>query len=111
MPLPDEPHTELGETSNRGGTEVGTQHLRPHSDLTYRSITQLTVSDADVYQSLFTGSLIRDCTWTRTRFSRSDLDGLRAERSTFTECDFSTCEIRSSHFGRCKFISCLFETA
>lgn len=79
----------------------------PRSDLTYRKLEGLTVVEADLYQSLFTGSLIRDCIFNRVRFNRSDLDGLRVEGSTFIECDFTTCDIRSSLFSRCKFEQCI----
>jgi len=87
------------------------QYFSPHSDLTYRKLDGLTISDADVYQSLLTGTLIRDSVFTRVKFNRSDLDGLRAERSIFIECDFSTCDIRSSVFTHCKFQSCNFSTS
>ena len=96
-----------GQTS----AEKLTHYFSPHSDLTYRKLDGLTVSDADVYQSLLTGTLIRDSVFTRVKFNRSDLDGLRAERSTFIECDFSTCDIRSSVFTHCKFQSCNFNTS
>lgn len=81
------------------------------SDLTYRKMTGVEVSGADIYQSLLTGSLIRDCVFTRVVFSRSDLDGVRAERTVFVECDFSHCDIRSSIFSRCEFKSCIFDSA
>lgn len=88
-----------------------TQYFSHHSDLTYRKLEGLIVSDVDIYQSLLTGTLIRDSVFTRVKFNRSDLDGLRAERSTFIECDFSTCDIRSSAFTHCKFHSCDFNTS
>ena len=76
------------------------------SDLTYRTIADVTISEADVFQSLFTGSLIRNSTFDRVVFARSDLDGIRAERCTFSDCDFSVCDIRSSHFANCVFRNC-----
>ena len=90
------------------GDKVVLSDLGPRSDLTYRRIFDLTVSGVDLRQSLLTGSFIRRGAWTQMRFQRSDLDGIRAEQSTFIECDFSTCDIRSSHFIECKFDSCIF---
>jgi uncharacterized protein YjbI with pentapeptide repeats len=86
-------------------------YFTSRSDLTYRKIYSLSISDIDMHQSLLTGSLIRDCVFTKVVFARSDLDGLRAERSVFIECDFSNCDIRSSIFARCEFKSCLFTTS
>lgn len=88
-------------------TKVRPQDLTPHSDLTYRSLDGLLITAADLYQSLLTGVLIRDCDWSSVRFARSDLDGVRVERSTFDHCDFRTCDIRSSHFSKCTFASCV----
>lgn len=86
------------------------RHFSQRTDLTYRRISGLSVSGADVYQSLFTGALIRDCVFTKVLFNRSDLDGMRAENSTFVECDFTSCDIRSSIFTRCRFQSCVFDS-
>lgn len=86
------------------------KYFSQRSDLTYRRLEGLNVSDSDVYRSLFTGSLIRDCVFTRVIFTRSDLDGLRVERSIFIECNFTSCDIRSSIFTRCTFQSCNFNS-
>jgi uncharacterized protein YjbI with pentapeptide repeats len=87
------------------------RHFSRRSDLTYRRIEHVTVSDVDMYMSLLTGSLLRDCTFSRISFARSDLDGVRAEKSTFVECDFTNCDIRSSVFADCKFEACTFTGA
>lgn len=83
--------------------------LVPHSDLTYRKLQDLKISEVNLYQSLITGSLIRDCLFTQVSFQRADLDGVRGEKSTFVECNFTRCDFRSSHFTRCKFVSCVFD--
>lgn len=82
-----------------------------HSDLTYRTIRNLKLSDLNVVQSLFTGSLIQNCVFSNVIFRRSDLDGVRAENTTFIGCDFSNCDIRSSVFSQCRFVKCSFESA
>src|SRR5712691_2588793 len=82
------------------------QWFHRRSDLTYRTIENLTIAKADAFQSLFTGSLLRNARFQEVIFSRSDLDGIRAERCEFTDCDFSVCDIRSSHFTKCAFINC-----
>jgi uncharacterized protein YjbI with pentapeptide repeats len=87
------------------------RYFVPRSDLTHRKLQRLTLTDADLRQSLFTGSLIRDCVFTRVIFKRSDLDGLRIERSRFIECDLSSCDYRSIVFASCTFTSCDFNTS
>jgi len=82
------------------------QWFHQRADLTYRTIENLTISKADAFQSLFTGSLLRKARFQEVIFSRSDLDGIRAERCEFSDCDFSLCDIRSSHFTKCAFINC-----
>jgi len=95
-------------TSARGDVNVD---FKPRSDQTYKRLEGLRVRRASVYQSLFTGSLMRDCVWTGVKFSRSDLDGIRVENSVFDNCDFSRCDIRSSHFSKSTFKSCQLEDA
>jgi len=85
-------------------------YLSPRSDITYRKIESLVVSDIDINHSLLTGSIIRDCVFNKVIFSRSDLDGLRAERSTFAECDFTSCDFRASIFTRCQFQACVLDS-
>jgi uncharacterized protein YjbI with pentapeptide repeats len=87
------------------------RYFVPRSDLTHRKLQGLTLTDVNLRQSLFTGSLIRDCVFTRVIFQRSDLDGLRIERSTFVECDLSSCDYRSIVFASCTFKSCDFNTS
>jgi len=82
------------------------RHFRPRSDLTYRKIEGVRVSGADLYLSLLTGSLIRDSVFEGVKFTRSDLDGVRLEKSTFSDCDFTGCDIRSSVFIDCVFERC-----
>jgi uncharacterized protein YjbI with pentapeptide repeats len=87
------------------------RYFVPRSDLTHRKLQRLTLTEVNLRQSLFTGSLIRDCVFTRVIFERSDLDGLRIERSTFVECDLSSCDYRSIVFADCTFKSCDFNTS
>lgn len=87
------------------------RYFVPRSDITHRKLQSLTLTDSNLQQSLFTGSLIRDCIFTRVVFKRSDLDGLRIERSIFIECDLSSCDFRSIVFASCKFTSCDFNTS
>lgn len=91
--------------------EQSSKYFLPRSDLTYRTINGVAIADADIHQSLLTGALLRDLSWCRVVLRRSDLDGLRAERSRFDSCDFSTCDIRSSHFVGCQFLRCNFQNA
>jgi hypothetical protein len=85
------------------------RHFHRRSDLTYRRIEGVTVSAIDMYLSLLTGSLIRNSIFDKVAFTRSDLDGIRAEKSRFTECDFTGCDLRSSLFVDCTFERCNFQ--
>src|ERR1700730_14310604 len=87
------------------------RHFSRLSDLTYRRIDGVNVTTADLYMSLFTGSLIRDSAFDKVAFHRSDLDGIRAENCTFRNCDFTNCDIRSSVFANCEFEGCDFDGA
>jgi uncharacterized protein YjbI with pentapeptide repeats len=88
-----------------------TKFFLPHSDFTYRKLENLNIFEANLYQSLLTGSLIRHCVFTNVKFQRADLDGVRIETSTFINCDFSKCDFRSSHFTQCKFEKSIFDEA
>lgn len=85
--------------------------LRPHSDLTFKTFDALTVEEADLRQSLLTGSLLRQSSWIRVAFTRSDIDGARIEKCSFTECDFANCDLRSAYFIGNTFASCRFNEA
>lgn len=87
------------------------RHFSRRSDLTYRKIENVTVSAVDMSLSLLTGSLIRGSVFKKVKFTRSDLDGVRVEKSTFLDCDFTNCDIRSSLFVDCTFQRCDFHGA
>lgn len=80
-------------------------------DLTYRKLESLTLTNVDMYQSLLTGALIRNSTFDRVVFSRSDLNGVRIETSKFISCDFTSCDFRSSIFANCSFEQCVLSSA
>jgi uncharacterized protein YjbI with pentapeptide repeats len=103
----DVPQTLKGPIEN----DLITKFFLPHSDFTYRKLENLNISEVDLYQSLLTGSLIRNCVFTNVKFQRADLDGVRIENSIFIKCDFSKCDFRSSHFTQCKFESSIFDEA
>lgn len=101
------PQTLKGPVEN----DLITQFFLPHSDFTYRKLEDLNISQVDLYQSLLTGSLIRNCAFTNVKFQRADLDGVRIENSIFIKCDFSNCDFRSSHLTQCRFETCNFDEA
>lgn len=78
------------------------------SDLTYRRIEGVKVSEADMHMSLLTGCLIRDSVFTKVLLTRSDLDGMRAEKTRFADCDFTSTDLRSCVFVGCSFDRCIF---
>jgi hypothetical protein len=80
--------------------------LQPHADLTYTRLEGVEVVGASVYQSIFTGSLLRDCTFREVDFRRADLDACRFEQCRFIGCDFSASDIRFATFAGCDFQGC-----
>jgi uncharacterized protein YjbI with pentapeptide repeats len=109
-----------GELIRRSPPNVITGPLTPEElsayfyrrcDLTYRKLEGLTLTNLDLYQSLITGSLIRNSAFDSVVFSRSDLNGVRIETSTFSSCDFTSCDFRSSIFANCSFEDCILSSA
>jgi uncharacterized protein YjbI with pentapeptide repeats len=82
--------------------------LKPRSDLTYRSLENISFHDIDLHQSLFTGSHMRSCNIRGVIFQRSDLDGVLIEQCIFQDCNFRNCDLRSNQLGYCEFIRCDF---
>jgi len=85
--------------------------LEPRSDLTYRLIENLIVNGANAHQSLLTGSLLRQCTFTSVDFSRCDLDGVRIEHCEFVGCNFNNVDVRSSTMSVTGFRGCNFDNS
>jgi uncharacterized protein YjbI with pentapeptide repeats len=86
------------------------EEFAPRSDLTYRLIEGLTVTDRSVHFSLFSGSIFRNCTFLSIDFTRCDLDGMRVENCRFERCSFEGAELRSSTFAHCRFLETNLET-
>lgn len=91
------------------GDDESARYFSRRSDLTYRRIENVTVSEADMYMSLLTGSLMRDCVFRKVLLTRSDLDGIRAEKTVFVDCDFTSTDFRSCVFVGCSFENCIFD--
>ena len=105
-------------------SQEGSTPLLPHSDFTFQVFENVTLTDADLQQSLFTGAVFRGCTFERCNFRRSDFDAARFEKCNFFECDlsidmrsslfitslFRRCEMETAFVSDCSFIECVFES-
>jgi len=83
----------------------------PNSDFSYRVFEDLVLVGANFHRSLFTGAVFRACRFSGVEFSRSDLDGFKAESCTYENCRFVGCDIRSSSFDGCAFTQCTLDEA
>jgi uncharacterized protein YjbI with pentapeptide repeats len=99
----------------RIGSDLESEELRalfcPRSDLTFRLIEGLTLSDLAVVHSLFSGSILRRCSFSRMDFSRCDFDGVRFEHCSFVDCNFSPSENRATEAYHTSFTRCNFDSS
>lgn len=94
--LPALPATISGPLSSRDLSHL----FRAKSDFSYRLIENVELADSSLYQSLFTGTIVRNCVFTRVDFRRSDLDGTRFEGCQLLNCRLEGVDIRTSVFSR-----------
>ncbi len=85
--------------------------LQPHSDLTFRTLDNLTIEGANLRQSLLNGCLIRNCTFRQVDLSRCDLEQVQFLQCRFESVDFENVELTSTMLVGCQFEHCRFDSA
>jgi uncharacterized protein YjbI with pentapeptide repeats len=93
------------------GKETTIDMLKSNSDLSYRILNGVEITDKAIIQSKLDGSIMKNCKITNTNFSRCDLNAVRVENCIFTDIDFSAADIMSSIFSNCQFVNCDFDEA
>ena len=88
--------------------EKAEKTLVSKSDISNRILDGLSLSDIVSAQSLFSGSIFRNCHIESSDFSRSDFEGAKFESCKLKSMDFSSSDIRSTSFYNCTFIDCCF---
>jgi uncharacterized protein YjbI with pentapeptide repeats len=85
--------------------------LISNTDLSYKILNGLEITEKTIIQSKLDGSIIKNCKIQNADFSRSDLNAVRVENCLFSNVDFSLADIMSSVFSNCEFIDCNFKEA
>jgi uncharacterized protein YjbI with pentapeptide repeats len=85
--------------------------LSPKADLTYKLVEKRRFHGDNAAQSLFNGSLLRDCEFESVDFSRCDFEGVNFQNCRFSQTNFDNVDIRSSWFTKCRFEGCSFDDA
>lgn len=90
---------------------VQAESLKPHSDLTFRNLENLTIEKTDIRQSLFNGCLVRNCRFRSVDLSRCDLEQMQILNCEFIDVDFGNVELTSTQLAQCRFEECRFGSA
>lgn len=114
--------------------EISKRQIQLHdkSENTYKLFESISFLNHSAYQSLFNGSIIRDCYIDTMDFSRCDFEGTIIEKTEiyntnffhtyfqtaiisgnviFSNCSFDTGKINNSTFTNCHFENCSFTSA
>ena len=94
-----------------GLLSVSVDQLVPHSDLTFKVFENMTVEGVNAHQSLLNGCLIRNCEFSKVRFSRCDLEQVQFQNCRFIDVDFRNVELTSAQISQSNFENCNFESA
>jgi len=77
-------------------------------DFTYKSVSGISLSDADFRQSLFTGAVLENCQFKNVSFDRCDFAGTKIVKCRFENCSFVPAELRSCFVSSTHFVGCDF---
>jgi uncharacterized protein YjbI with pentapeptide repeats len=86
-------------------------NLAPKSDLTFKLIEGGSFRGIAAPQSMFDGSLLRDCEFEDVDLSRCDFEGVNFQNCVFAKTSFENSNIRSSWLTNCQFQQCDFADA
>ena len=78
------------------------------SDFSYRVLSDMVLEGMDLSHSMFSGAVLRKCTFRNVNFYRCDFDAVRIERCHFENCNMSG-DFRASTIAASTFIDCLLD--
>lgn len=76
--------------------------LTSNSDIGHRIFESVHFFRSVAQQSIFPGSIFRNCKIEQCDFARSDFEGVRFEKCEIVATDFEDCDIRSTLFAECR---------
>lgn len=82
--------------------------VKNNKEYTFEKYTNIVFQEQTSIQSLFNGSMLKNCEMDNSDFSKSDFEGTIWTNVAVNNCFFKSCDIKSSIVTDCKFINCDF---
>lgn len=82
--------------------------VEDNKEYTFAKYTNTVFQEQTSIQSLFNGSILKNCEIYHSNFSKSDFEGTIWTNVFVDDCIFKSCDIKSSIIMNCKFIKCDF---
>lgn len=82
--------------------------VKDNKEYTFEKYTDAVFQEQTSIQSLFNGSILKNCEMNNSDFSKSDFEGTIWTNVLVDKCIFKSCDIKSSIIVNCKFINCDF---
>lgn len=86
-------------------------NLLNQKEYTFLSYEDLLFERQKAQQSLFNGSVFKNCDLIFSDFSQCDFEGTIFRDDFFKATQLSSCDIKSSYFVKCEFINCKFNSS
>jgi uncharacterized protein YjbI with pentapeptide repeats len=84
------------------------EEFMPYSNLSYRLVEGLNVSNKSAHRCTFRGAIFKDSVFNNIDMTRCDFLSLKAEQSKFITCDFTGSDFRACQFEKVVFKDCNF---
>ena len=85
--------------------------LLSQKEYTFLKYENFLFEDQKSQQSLFNGSVFRNCIMHNCDYSKCDFEGAVFYDVIFDKINLSSCDIKSSYFNNCKFLKCSFNSS
>lgn len=82
--------------------------VKNNKEYTFEKYTDAVFQEQTSIQSLFNGSILKNCEMNNSNFSKSDFEGTIWSNVLADNCFFKSCDIKSSIITNCKFVKCDF---
>lgn len=82
--------------------------VKNNTEYTFEKYTDSMFQKQTSIQSLFNGSIFKNCEMNNSDFSKSDFEGTIWTNLFVDNCFFKSCDIKSSIITDCKFVKCDF---
>lgn len=85
--------------------------LSSQKEYTFLKYENILFKNQKSQQSLFNGSVFRDCTMQNCDYAKCDFEGAVFYNVVFNKVNLSFCDIKSSYFNNCQFWDCSFSSS